>query len=42
MEEMRTIVPAVEAKPDVHLAWPAYEFIHKNPFTSWAEFAEEM
>ncbi|KAF8687044.1 hypothetical protein AX14_003748 [Amanita brunnescens Koide BX004] len=38
---MKTTVPAVEAE-GVHLAWPAYEFVHKNPFATWAKFAEEM
>jgi hypothetical protein len=42
MEEMKTTVPAVEAEEGIHPAWPAYEFVHKNPFATWAEFAEEM
>ena len=42
VEEMRTVVPAVEAIEGEHPAWPEYEFIHKHPFTTWVEFHEEM
>ncbi|KAF8666336.1 hypothetical protein AX14_006485 [Amanita brunnescens Koide BX004] len=42
VDEMRTVIPAVEAIEGVHPAWPEYEFVHKHPFTTWNEFAEEM
>ncbi|KAF8650174.1 hypothetical protein AX14_008624 [Amanita brunnescens Koide BX004] len=42
IEETKTIVPAVEEVEGVHPTWPEYEFIHKHPFTTWTEFAEEM
>ncbi|KAF8690356.1 hypothetical protein AX14_002978 [Amanita brunnescens Koide BX004] len=41
-DEMRTIAPAVDAVEGVHPAWPEYEFVHKHPFPTWNEFAEEM
>ena len=42
VDEMKTIVPAVEAVEGIHPAWPEYEFIHKHPFPTWIEFSEEM
>ena len=40
--EAKTVLPAVEAVEGVHPAWPEYEFVHKHPFMTWNEFAEEM
>ena len=42
IEETKTIIPAQDAVEGVHPAWPEYEFVHKHPFTTWTEFAEEM
>ncbi|KAF8689712.1 hypothetical protein AX14_003195 [Amanita brunnescens Koide BX004] len=42
IDEMKTVVPAVDAVEGVHPEWPEYEFIHKHPFPTWNEFAEEM
>ena len=42
IEETKTVIPAQEAVEGVHPAWPEYEFVHKHPFTTWTEFAEEM
>ena len=42
IQETKTIVPAVEEVEGVHPAWPEYEFVHKHPFMTWIEFAEEM
>ena len=42
VEEMRTVIPAVEEEEGVHPAWPEYRFVHKHPFTTWVEFHEEM
>ena len=42
IDEMKTIVLAVEAEEGVHPAWPEYEFAHKHPFTTWVKFHEEM
>ena len=42
IEETKTVFPAQEAVEGVHPDWPEYEFVHKHPFTTWTEFAEEM
>jgi hypothetical protein len=39
-EEIFTVIPAVAATAE-HEAWPAYEFIHKPPFRSWDDFAQQ-
>jgi hypothetical protein len=39
-EEILTVIPAVAATAE-HKAWPAYEFIHKPPFRSWDDFAQQ-
>ena len=41
IDEAKTILLAVEAVEGVHPAWPEYKFIHKHPFMTWNEFAEE-
>jgi hypothetical protein len=39
-EEIFTVIPAVAATAE-HQAWPAYEFVHKPPFRSWDDFAQQ-
>jgi hypothetical protein len=39
-KEIFTVIPAVAATAE-HEAWPAYEFIHKPPFRSWDDFAQQ-
>jgi hypothetical protein len=39
-EEIFTVIPAVAATAE-HEAWPAYEFVHKPPFRSWDDFAQQ-
>jgi hypothetical protein len=34
------VIPAVAATAE-HEAWPAYEFVHKPPFRSWDDFAQQ-
>jgi hypothetical protein len=39
-EEIFTVIPVVAATAE-HEAWPAYEFVHKPPFRSWDDFAQQ-
>jgi hypothetical protein len=39
-EEILTVIPAVTATAE-HEAWPTYEFVHKPPFRSWDNFAQQ-
>jgi hypothetical protein len=39
-KEILTVIPAVAATAE-HEAWPAYEFVHKPPFRSWDDFAQQ-
>jgi hypothetical protein len=39
-EEIFMVIPAVAATAE-HEAWPAYEFVHKPPFRSWDNFAQQ-
>jgi hypothetical protein len=39
-EEIFTVIPAVATTAE-HEAWPAYEFVHKPPFRSWDDFAQQ-
>jgi hypothetical protein len=39
-EEIFTVIPEVAATAK-HEAWPAYEFVHKPPFWSWDDFAQQ-
>jgi hypothetical protein len=39
-KEILTVIPAVAATVE-HEAWPAYEFVHKPPFRSWDDFAQQ-
>jgi hypothetical protein len=39
-EEIFTVIPEVAATAE-HGVWPAYEFVHKPPFRSWDDFAQQ-
>jgi hypothetical protein len=39
-KEIFTVIPEVAAMAE-HGAWPAYEFVHKPPFRSWDDFAQQ-
>jgi hypothetical protein len=39
-EEILTVIPTVAATAE-HEAWPAYKFVHKPPFRSWDNFAQQ-
>jgi hypothetical protein len=39
-EEILMVIPAVAATAE-HKAWPAYKFVHKPPFRSWDDFAQQ-
>jgi hypothetical protein len=39
-EEVFTVIPEVAATAE-HGAWPTYEFVHKPPFRSWDDFAQQ-
>jgi hypothetical protein len=39
-EEIFTVIPEVAVTAE-HGAWPAYEFVHKPPFRSWDNFAQQ-
>jgi hypothetical protein len=39
-EEIFTVIPEVAATVE-HGAWPTYEFVHKPPFRSWDDFAQQ-
>jgi hypothetical protein len=39
-EEIFTVIPEVAATVE-HEAWPTYEFVHKPPFRSWDDFAQQ-
>jgi hypothetical protein len=39
-DEIFTVIPEAAATA-THEAWPTYEFIHKPPFRSWEDFAQQ-
>jgi hypothetical protein len=39
-KEIFTVIPEVAATAK-HGAWPAYKFVHKPPFRSWDDFAQQ-
>jgi hypothetical protein len=39
-EEIFAVIPEVAATAE-HGAWPTYEFVHKPPFRSWDDFAQQ-